>query len=182
MITKRGALSLAVMAIVVCGLVTFGSAPLLVTQAEAQEGGGGAGVLAIPGCTFVPESSTTVYEGDGEGGVAVTGGSLFMHAPVLLPDGARVSGIAIYFYDNHNPGVVTAYLVRNNDTAPGSSTVLAAAHSPTGTAGYDREYGSVGPTPIAIDNGRYNYQIEAQWGLGSSALRLMMVQVSYTKP
>ena len=105
-----------------------------------------------------------------------------MHAPVLLPDGALVSGLTFYYYDNHSTGFMSARLIRNNDPGIGSRTTLADAPSPGGLRGYDDAYDSTGPSPVEIDNARYNYEVEVYWSDGSSDLKLMSVKLFYTNP
>jgi hypothetical protein len=171
------------------GVAALAQADISAVYGETRAGEAGsdglaaASVLHIAGASFVPESSATVFLADGNGAVAVTGSSArYMHAPVLLPDGAQVSGLTFYYYDNLNPDTMTARLIRNNDPGTGLRTVLAEAASPAGGAGYGSAYGSVGPTPIVIDNACYNYEIEVSWTVGSSNLKLTSVKVYYTNP
>lgn len=186
---QKVALALSVVLAVLGGVAALAQADLSAAYGETQAGEAGgdglaaASVLHITGASFVPESSATVFLADGNGAVAVTGSSgRYMHAPVLLPDGAQVSGLTFYYYDNQNSDTMTARLIRNNDPGIGFRTVLAEASSPVGVAGYSSAYGSVGPTPIVIDNARYNYEIEVSWTVGSSNLKLTSIKVFYTTP
>jgi hypothetical protein len=153
---------------------------------SAQGGGGGGGALSLPGDTFVPETSSTVFRTDTTGGVALLAStSSYMHAPVNLPDGARITSFVFYYYDNHDPGRMSASLVRNNYPNAGSRTYLASASSPSGVvAGSHYSYSSSTlPTPEVVDNGRYNYEIEVYWSAASTeanGLRLMGVKVVYS--
>ena len=182
-------LSLAIVLVTLTGMAALAQARVPATSGEEEIGQanahilGGSGVLRIAGASFVPESDTTVYTTHGEGDVSVTGASdPFMHAPVLLPDGALVSGLTLYYYDNHATGLVSAGLIRNNDPDIGSRSILANAASPGGIRGYDDSYDATDPSPVEIDNARYNYEVEVWWSEGSSELRLMSVKLFYTNP
>jgi hypothetical protein len=186
---QRVFLSLGIILAALIGMAALAQAhvPAASGEKEAGQAGahslGGSGVLHIAGASFVPESSSTVYSTSGEGDVSVTGASdRYMHAPVLLPDGALVSGLTFYYYDNHATGLVSAGLIRNNDPDIGSRSILANAASPGGIRGYDNAYGSTGPSPVEIDNARYNYEVEVNWSDGSSDLKLMSVKLFYTNP
>jgi hypothetical protein len=185
---QRACLSLGIVLVALIGIaaVALIAIPSVRVEAEASEAGapnvGGAGVLHIAGASFVPESSSTVYSTSGEGDVAVTGASdTYMHAPVLLPDGALVSGLTLYYYDL-DPGYVRASLIRNNDPEIRLGSTLASAFSPPGATGYSNDYVPTSPNPVEIDNARYNYQIEVYWSEGSSDLKLMSVKLFYTNP
>lgn len=184
---QRIVLSIGLAALTLVGLAILVRPGLRVAHSQAGEdksgvqGGGGAGYLSIAGHTFVPEGSSTVFKTNAAGGVAVTGSSSrYMHAPVHLPDGAQVSGIRFYYYDNQALEDMTARLFRNNDANVGARTTLALV-APSGATGYGDIYAAVSPASV-IDNGRYNYEIEVNWSAGSSDLRVMGVTVYYTNP
>ncbi|MBN1993283.1 MAG: hypothetical protein JW953_11335 [Anaerolineae bacterium] len=138
--------------------------------------------LGIAGRVFVPESSTTVFAGQNGGGTAVTGGPQFMHAPVILPQGARIHGIRFYYYDNHATGVITARLYRNN--GDNTRTELVQVDSPAGAVAgthYTSEYVDAA-TPEPVDNSQYNYEIEVYWNTATTELHLMGIRVYFEHP
>ena len=185
---KQRILILGVALLALAGWVCLAQPAMPIALGQAGEGeidapAGGGGALNIAGASFVPESSTTVYHSDMEGGVAVTGSShRFMHAPVLLPDGAQLVGIQFYYLDNELSDYMSASLFRNNDPALGQGVALATAQSPAGVSGYGHADSGVDPAYAEIDNARYNYEIEVEWSTGSADLRAMNVRVFYTNP
>jgi hypothetical protein len=48
--------------------------------------------------------------------------------------------------------------------------------------GYDSAYVLTDPSPVEIDNARYNYEVEVFWSAGSSDLKLMSVKLFYSNP
>ena len=182
-------LSLGIVLVALTGMAALAQARAPATSGQEEVGQanahilGGSGVLHIAGASFVPESDTTVYTTYAEGDVAVTGGSArWMHAPVLLPDGALVSGLTFYFKDNHGSNSMIARLYRNNDPGVGARTMLAQAPSPPGVSWPGNAYSPTTPNPVEIDNGRYTYEVEVEWSSGSPDLRLMSVKLFYTNP
>ena len=182
-------LSISLTMIALIGLVILGQ-PVAPAGAgdgggSVQGGGGGGGIssaLSIAGDTFVPQSSNTIFQTNADIAVAVKAAAdPYMHAPINLPDGAQITGLVFYYYDNHNPGYMTANLIRNNDPGTGSRTSLASANSPFGVvAGSHYSYSSYPlSTPEVVDNARYNYEIEVYWSAASTELRLMGVKVVY---
>jgi hypothetical protein len=136
--------------------------------------------LNITGITFVPNSSDTVFEPNAFGGVAVIGGDdRRMHAPLILPDGAQVTGLVFYYYDGAT-GSMRARLLRNRIQSYSILEMLV-VDSPPGSSGYGSTLVSYSPldADAVIDNRNYNYEIEVWWPVGSSDLRLMRVAVMY---
>ena len=136
--------------------------------------------LSFAGSVFVPESSATQFETDAVGGVWLTGSTNpYMHAPLILPDGAQIYGFRLYYYDD-SAGLVRARLIRNMDPSPGSRNSLITIDSSDG--GYGSLYDSTGGPPIVVDNARYNYEIEVYFSTASPNLNLMRIRVYYNSP
>jgi hypothetical protein len=172
-------------------VILVGLAVLVQPVAPAGAGDGGGGIqggggssLSIPGNSFVPDSSSTVFRTDATGGVVLLADtSRYMHAPVNLPDGATLNSVEFFYYDNLAPGYMTATLVRD---APGisSSIALAVALSPAGAVGYGSDLRSLS-TPEVVNNSRYNYSIEVYWSAdstGAAGAKLMGIKVLYGEP
>ncbi len=183
---RHHVLILSLLAVTLVGL-----AAVVQPAAPAGAGDGGGGVqggggyaLSVPGAGFVPDSSATTYRTDAVGGVALTAGASYtlMHTPVNLPDGAQITSLEFYFYDNDSSNYMQAKLIRN-DPGTGSRTVVATASSPDGAPGYSSVFQSLA-TPEVIDNHRYDYEIEVYWSTAGSgsALKLMAAKVRYTAP
>jgi len=142
----------------------------------------GSAYLFIAGNAFVSDSSSTQFKANAVGGVSITGSTdRYMHAPILLPDGAVIYGIRFYYYDGHDPGYMRARLVRHNDPDFGARTIPVSIASPGPSAGYASLY-QAAASPISIDNTRYNYELEVHWSTPSLDLRLMGVRVFYSPP
>jgi len=180
-------LSISLMMIALIGLVILVQpvAPAGAGDGGGSVQGGGGSALSIAGDTFVPDSSSTVFQTNADGAVMVKGTTApFMYAPVNLPDGAQITTLVFYYYDNNDPGYMAAYLIRNNDPSAGSRTYLASAPSPSGVvAGTHYSYFSYTlSTPEVVDNARYNYEVEVYWSAASTeanGLRLMGTKVVY---
>ena len=170
-------------------IVLIGPAALVQPVAPAEagdgggdaQGGGGGNALSIPGDSFVPQSSSTVFRTDATGGVVLLADtSRYMRAPVNLPDGAVINSIEFFYYDNMAPGIMLATLVRN-DPSSGSSTALAVAPSPAEAVGYGSHLEPL-PIPEVVNNSRYNYSIEVYWSadsIGATGSKLMGIKILY---
>lgn len=178
-------LSISLMVIALIGLVILVQP---VAPAGAGDGGesvqgGGGSALSIAGDTFVPESSNTVFQTNAASAVAVKATTApYMHAPVNLPDGAQITSLVFYYYDNNDPGYMIARLIRNNDPAVGGRASLIGGQSPDGAVGYGN-ISVTSPTPEVVDNDRFNYEIEVYWSAASTeanGLRLMGVKIVYS--
>ncbi len=180
---RQHVLTLSLLVVTLVGLVV-----LVWPAAPAGAGDGGGGVqggggyaLSVPGACFVPDSSVTGYRTDAVGGVALTGGApySYMHTPVNLPDGAQITSLELYFYDNVADQSIQARLFRNNPGA-GSRTELAWAQPPAGAPGFSSIVQSLA-TPEVVNNRNYDYEIEVYWSTASSgsALRLLAAKVRF---
>jgi hypothetical protein len=191
--TKYYILFLSLVIVALTGLAAVLAQPVVPVEADSRaippyQAGDDIGIqgtmdyLGIAGRAFVPENNTTVFVQQSGGGTAVTGGSRWMHAPVILPQGARIHGIRFYYYDNHATGVITARLYRNN--GDGTRTELVQVDSPAGTVAgthYTSDYVAA-TTPEPVDNSQYNYEIEVYWNTGTTGLHLMGIGVFFEHP
>jgi hypothetical protein len=143
---------------------------------ELNPAGGGGSALSINGSTFVPLSSDVVFHTGSGGGVAVTGGTdRTMRAPVILPDGAEVSGITLYYYDGTSANM-SAVLWRWDK---GAGLGIGPPAASVGSTGYGNVYSAANASFAVIDNRRYSYLVQVDWEAPSSLLRLMRVVVVY---
>ena len=143
----------------------------------------GSHFLSIAGATFVPDSSATSYRTDSDGGVSIDGpGGGWMHAPMLLPDGARIYGMFFCYYDDADPGMMTARWYRENDPSFGYRQQVIALQSPAGIGGHNCPGVVNYPAPPyeVVDNARFNYDVEVYWSVGSWDLILKNVTFVYT--
>lgn len=147
--------------------------------AEADQPAGVAfSYLHIAGSTFHPLDNTTTYDYPGNGCIAKTGGTspLFAHK-VVLPEGAFVYFLRLYFYDD-SASLVTAFFTSYDG------------------AGNFVEWTSVGSTTTnnygSTLSPEYNYTVNQATGainvvanLGSqndSTLRFCGVRIAYVAP
>jgi hypothetical protein len=150
-------------------------------QAEDEISAQQTDYLNIAGGTFVPERTGTAFSYQSGGGTSVTGGSMrFMHAPVILPQGATIDAMRFYWYDNSDGEFMSAALYRNN--GDGTRTQLSLINSPSGVEAGDH-YGSDYYTfSETVDNSLYNYEIEVYWSSATTDLKLMRIRILYTHP
>jgi hypothetical protein len=151
-------------------------------QAEDEISAQQTDYLSIAGGTFVPERTGTDFSYQSGGGTSVTGGSMrFMHAPVILPQGATIDAMRFYWYDNIDGEFMSAALYRNN--GDGTRTQLSLINSPSGVEAGDH-YGSLYQvfSDETVDNSLYNYEIEVSWSSATTDLKLMRIRILYTHP
>ena len=138
------------------------------------------GVASVSAVSAVPRLSTTVTEaGIIKGGVGryqFAGADDYLVAPVLLPDGAIITGFSYVFYDAEATADSEAFLYRSDDQP------LASVSS----AGAEERLRTVSTESIQlkkIDAGRYAYFVYFQVSAAAGA-RLMPVSasVSYRLP
>lgn len=132
--------------------------------------------LMIGGEGFQPGSDVAYFNTYGNGGANIVSGSGALVAPVHLPQGAVVTALQIFFYDN-SASDLSVTLYRLNMT--GGNAGLASVTS-SGVPGY----ANITDTTISlatIDNTFYSYHIYAycsSWD--SSNLRIMGALITYT--
>jgi len=138
--------------------------------------------LNIPGAAFRPEGSAQILTTTASVGGEIysnTAGSVYVYAPVYLPDNAVITAFRFYYYDNSVGANINAYLTK---MPIGSSTseFLAYNYSPTDspTIAFSDEFTSY--LPQTIDNQNNTYFVRVLFGTNSSDLRLRMGRITYT--
>ena len=124
--------------------------------------------------TFVPHDDDMTYFYDGGGCVYRTGGNRFASHSLELPQGAEITYLSIYFYDNddHNVG---AYLY-GYDGSGGHSEIAQAFSS--GTPG--QSAAGSGPFSYFVNNGTTALNLTLDYGFaGDENLRICGVRVRY---
>ena len=104
-------------------------------------------------------------------------------APVILPQGAIIRGINVYYYDTVAGQRMFTTLWRNDHDF--FRTELVALDSPDGTAGgYWKDYAASAAALAdrTVDNSQYSYWVETEWSAASTDLRLMAVRIYYEHP
>ncbi len=181
---RQLSLALSLLVVTLIGLVAlvWSAAPAGAGDGGGGAQGGGGDALSVPGACFVPNSSATAYRTNSVGGVWLTGGApyTFMHTPVNLPDGAQITSLEFYFYDNDSSNYMQAELIRNTPGA-GSEAAVATASSPAGAPGYSSIVQSLATAEV-VDNRRYDYEIRVYWSAANSNLELLAAKVRYTAP
>ncbi|HEV8082626.1 MAG TPA: hypothetical protein VGP55_05460 [Chitinophagaceae bacterium] len=122
-------------------------------------------------------SSETVISGVGNGGSYISNGTTYgLHAPVNLPQNAKIVQITVHFYDASSTQDLTAYM--QNEFSSGYN-VLATINS-SGNAGQDIQ-NYILPTPVSIDNSSSSYEIlvvptSGFWNTPDLAIRSVIFQ------
>jgi hypothetical protein len=98
-----------------------------------------------------------------------------MVAPVNLPDGATITGLSVYVFDNDTTYDVSASLYQTNAT----STVLnvGTTNSSSGAPGYVTLTATANSV---VDNSHYSYYIRFVTVENNTALRIHGAKVTYT--
>ncbi len=135
--------------------------------------------------TYTPGLTTTGYMGGFGSGNArwvfggTTGTTTYFQAPLQLPDGANITNIEIYVWDNDATYEMYGELQR---IALGATTVLTLATTPTsGTA-----FASAGvitlaaPAIATVDNQNYGYYLNIVTKENTNNMRIYGAQVIYT--
>jgi len=122
---------------------------------EPAYGVTGYSMFFLPAASFSPRNSTTTFAYSGLGYIYRTGGDDMFWAPLVLPPGALLHGIRIFYYDNSASNItvwVTKYI---GDTAPITTDIT--SWSTSGTPGYASDYIYVGET-IRYEDPANGYQ------------------------
>jgi hypothetical protein len=101
-------------------------------------------MFQIPAAAFSVKSSTTTWDYKSDGYIYRTGGGSQFWAPLILPPGANLQGIRLFYYDN-SASDISVYLTRYyGDTSPSTQDIVGLWSS--GTPGYGSFYMSIGET------------------------------------
>lgn len=131
----------------------------------------------VAGATLRGRSSTVDTAYDGLGCIHTTGGTdLIINTKLILPDGAIIRYLRLYYYDNSTSGRVSAYLTRYD---PGSDTndLISAASSTSGAGGYGTVLSPV--LSEVVDNSNYSYTLIGWPSANDSNLRVCGMRVAY---
>lgn len=143
---------------------------------------------SIPGPAFSPENGSSYATAITSGNVYITSGTAttvgYLEAPVNLPDGATVTGVYFYVYDNDATYNLQAGQLWRNDastsTAFGTSQQMANVPAPAANSTLIQLTSSTTITNPVIDNQNYTYFV--RWGTQQSNanMRLVKVMITYT--
>jgi hypothetical protein len=136
--------------------------------------------LVISGPDFVPRDNNLEYLVYPPGVYVTSNRSVSgMEAPVHLPDGAVVTEVRAFFYDN---SPYDAFLnLYSFNLIDGYGGAMISTLFSRGNDGYFSVTGYLSPeTDFTIDNERHAYTLEAGFEPGGSDLRLVAVRISYT--
>lgn len=134
----------------------------------------------VAGATLKGRSSTTEYAYDGLGCIHGTAGTdRVTNIELILPDGATIKYLRLYYYDTSTTGNVRAFLTRYD---PGSATsdLISTESSTAGNSGYGTSLSA--QLNEVVDNGTYAYTIIGWPSANSSGLRVCGMRVAYYAP
>jgi hypothetical protein len=143
---------------------------------------------SVPSAAFHPESTTNFDRGMSAGSVYAAGGNpatvAYFVAPVNLPDGATVTSVSFYVFDNDATyNLQTGQLWRNDAstfTAFGNAQMMASVNPPAGNSSNIQLTSSSSISTAVIDNQNYAYYL--RWGTqqSNSNMRIVKAVISYT--
>lgn len=151
----------------------------IIAEIERLTSASAGNIQAIPAAAFVPDGSGRQWGfGFNNAYLYPAGaGSYCGIAPVYLPDGATVTGVISYVYDN-NADDVTTYLYAK----PIGSTTLATTMAFIATSGQSTNIQGLGDTTITqpvINNSSYTYHLGVcLWGTNDT-MRFYAAQIMY---
>jgi hypothetical protein len=128
---------------------------------------------------FIPESST-YFRNSVSGYIHLSGGTFpntgEIHAPVNLPNGAVITEVRFYIYDN-DATYDFIYLQLFRYTMSSGASIFSSVTIPTGTFALS----SYAATPnYVVDNSLYQYQLRVGMPQNSANHRLYGVRITYT--
>lgn len=146
--------------------------PDMAADGIAAPSGGGSDYLFVAGSAFTPRRSsiTVTYPGGG----CVNGSSDYLVTSLELPQGAQVSGVRLFYYNDGTSASANAALT--SYTGDGGSNDLI-FQTTTQNTGYVSEYFTPAAPPLVIDNGNQAYTLQASTGSG---VRLCGMRVFYS--
>ena len=145
---------------------------------QGPPGGLGTNYLMVGPDAFQPWSSTLGYYFNGPSpGVRISDSSGGLLAPVFLPNGAEVTSMKAYIYDNQSAGDMTVRLY-SQTMAPASNDLMAIVDS----SGISFEGTSTDSTisEATIDNQNRSYMVEVSSSSWSTELIFVGVLITYT--
>ena len=114
----------------------------------------------------------------------IAGGALgdagYMYAPVSLPDGAIVSEVVFYVYDNDNGEEVTGEMYRQTFGASASTQMALTGGSGVAAQPASTSISDVTITNSTIDNSSYSYYLRFNTEENNNQLRVYGARIRYT--
>lgn len=145
-------------------------------------------ILQIPSASFTPRSSTVTYEYGNAGYIYLTSTgsqpSNQMWASVVLPSGARILYLGLFFYDNDSTNDITATLRRftggrpSGSGPPAFSDVDSIASSGTPLFGYDNQgVAEVVLNDVANDANAAQYAVLVDFPIATANLQFKAAEI-----
>ncbi|GAB5538949.1 MAG: hypothetical protein Salg2KO_10520 [Salibacteraceae bacterium] len=106
-------------------------------------------------------------------------GDLHLFAPIYLPDGAIVTDVDFYVYDNSGAGDCTGYMYRQNHTST-TNSFMAITPSTTVSSGAVQTLNDNTIADPTIDTQNYNYHLRYTARGNDVNLRLYSARITYT--
>lgn len=133
---------------------------------------GGSDYLFVAGSAFTPRSSSTTVTYPGGGCINASGS--YVVTSLELPQGAEISGVRIFYYNNGSANSATAALTSYAGDGGSSDLIFGTT---TQNTGFVSEYFMPSSPPLVINNGGQAYALLASTGSG---LQLCGMRVFYT--
>ncbi len=136
-------------------------------------------IVSIPADAFSVTDSTTTWSYDISSFARYrTGGSAsWFNAPLNLPSGAHIDGVAFELYDNDPDFEISTYLGINIGSLAGTNTTFANAANTSGTPGWT--YVTSGALNITVDNFNNSYFLQASMSANGGQHKLRRALVYY---
>jgi hypothetical protein len=141
----------------------------------------------VPASAFTGRDSFVLYTRStyGEYVYITSGGSGYLTAPVILPDGVKIKNIRLHFVDNTNSGYIQVHLARLNHFTGSSDNVFSVSTNPV-TSSPSIQWGVDSTASPAnsyrmVQNGQVTWNVSAYFSLAGSNLRIYSVQIEYTR-
>ena len=133
----------------------------------------------VSGATLRGRASSTVTAYDGLGCIHTTAGSSLINTKLVLPDGAIIKYLRLYYKDSSTTGSVRAYLTRY-DPGSGTNDLINTASSTSGASGYGTVLSPV--LTEVVDNFNYAYTIIGWPSSHDPNLQVCGMRVAYYSP
>ena len=134
----------------------------------------------VAGATLKGRSSSTEFAYDGLGCIHTTAGSSrITNIELILPDGATIRYLRLYYKDSSTTGAVQTFLTRY-DPGSGTSDLVSATSSTSGAPGYGTVL-SPALTEV-VDNANYAYTLIGWPTAHDANLQVCGMRVAYYAP
>ena len=139
----------------------------------------------VPASAFTGRDSSVPYTRStyGEYVYITSGGSGYLTAPVILPDGVIIKHVRLNFIDNTDSGYVQVHLVRLNHFNGSSANVFSITTEGSTSSSSVQWALDFTASPAdsfrKVQNGQVTWNIYAHFSSSSSDLRIYSVQIQY---